>query len=99
MAFPDAKRHIDRVRKGEPVNCLKYERQAQAFFQLHHNRTFITSDRHDVACPDLSLHHIALCLQEQLDRAVEFGFRQSRPSGGLPPFVPLAHGSGRAIDA
>lgn len=81
MALSDAKCHVDRVRKGEPVNSLKYEREAQAFFQLDYDRPFIIPDCHDVTCADLSLHHIALCLQEQLDGGVEFGFRHSRPSG------------------
>ena len=78
LALSDAKRHVDRVGKGKPVSGLKDERQAESFFQLDNNRAFITLDRHDIAGPDLSLHHIALGLQEQLDRAIEFGFRHSR---------------------
>ena len=37
MALSDAKRHIDRVGKGEPVNGLQDEGQAQSLFQLDDN--------------------------------------------------------------
>ena len=79
MAPSDPEGDVDCVGDLQSVHRLKHEREVEPLFQLDYDRGFLASHRYDVACSDLSLHHIALSLQKPLDRAVKLNLRHSPP--------------------
>ncbi len=99
MALSDAERNVDGFRDREPVDSLKDEREAQVLFQLDYHGAFVPPYRHDVAWPDLSLHRVALSLQELLDRVVKVDLSQWVPSRRALLSLASPHGAARAIDS